>query len=299
MVQLKQAMPFTPGVLLKRQGKAGDNEARLRPLAEVMMEALSRSLSELAGLPVKTSVEQIAFPSLTTAMQVADGFSLAGDGRQVRLWHESDRSFSDFACELLLGGTGGSPSDDSAERPPSNLERKLVQLVARTTADAAATALSQLVSGLTASVENRPGKPAWRSEPEVDCAAFHILVTALDLAAELRFLFDLPACLSMLGAQQAETVRTTHTVATAEPMLRQCPFTVDVLLPSQVLDARHLLGLRPGGVIRLDATPASPVDIVFNGTTIASGRVSYSGEKTSVLLSRVVATSNAVEGQSA
>jgi flagellar motor switch protein FliN/FliY len=63
---------------------------------------------------------------------------------------------------------------------------------------------------------------------------------------------------------------------------------VEVPLGHSHLDLRELLALRPGAVLPLDRTTGEPLEIVVNGTTIASGEVRVQGERFAIRVTEIL-----------
>jgi flagellar motor switch protein FliN/FliY len=65
-------------------------------------------------------------------------------------------------------------------------------------------------------------------------------------------------------------------------------FPVEVWLTSEEMPLESLLGLEPGGILPLTKDPDGPVDLVVNGTPVASGELVVVDGKFGI---RVTATS--------
>ena len=55
--------------------------------------------------------------------------------------------------------------------------------------------------------------------------------------------------------------------------LLELEFPVEVWLASEKIPLERLLRLEPGGVLRLNKDPDGPVDLVVNGSVVASGEL--------------------------
>jgi flagellar motor switch protein FliM len=272
-------LPFD-GALLRAKSRAGGDAIKpLLPFAEAFAEKCGQVLSALGNSFVKASLEAATVEQLNALQQAEAGFDVLSGPDRLPLWFMPDQALDSLACELCLGGTGHHQPDTGEERPVSLLEKRLRELLTKRMAEACGLALAEIAELDAVSVLTRGRIPARKILTNLVCYKLRLLITAFDTSCECVVYLGLAMCQTLLSVQQSVASPAASSAADA---LQATTFAIDVLLKPDVLDVRQILNLAAGEVLKLNISAAAPVELRFNGKTIAMGVLGQVGDRAHV-----------------
>lgn len=256
-------------------------------LAKQIETCCCKALEKLRHLPWQCALQGIGDDA-----EIVPG----GGGRQVRLESEFgsltahlvfDPAAISAAVEAAMGGVGAEDAFDMTGRPLSKIEARLMAHLeasfAKEIAAAMTTVLSRNVSLFDGEEQQVFGSTSG------GLAQFRYLVNAFNQSGEVRLTFARSELEQQLKSAEAQL--TLHADGALQKQLQsevsKSDIALTVTLAPEILSLQDISGLKPGRLIELSSTAASPVTVWSGGVAAFQGRLARSGERLAVSISSV------------
>ncbi len=275
--------PLTANLLRAATEVPASSTPSINKLFERLAEALTASLATLSDVPVRVSVDGIV-----EAGAGGDGavVLLRADKGNLAAMVSCDRTFVFSLCELAFGGSGTEPAHDPQDRPQSKIETKLRKLALDEFA-------SRLPGGLgeTFDSEFSVAEAPSDDEPkgERTCVTGKFLVNAFGYSGEVSLSFDRKQLMALAGGLKARSrTRRGAQQNSSEPAIRdqvvQTDLTLEVRLAPEQIPFGEIGALRPGQLIKLSSTAATPVIVKSGDVVLFSATLARSNDRMAIKL---------------
>ena len=257
-------------------------------LATLLAQSFTRTLTQLAPVSWKVSVERIEEASLLPAEAYVRPIRFESGTGSLPAAFAMDRPAIAGLIEALMGGGGVEPPFELGDRPISRIETaaldlfrsRLAEETARTFASEYARPFSHFLDEGTAD----------ESPTVVDRAIFRFTLNVFGHSGELRL--SMPRRELLEQIKGPETVSDDSGTVMARQKLQQQVGRSDVqmtvsLAPEKLLVA-DVTSLRPGRMIELSSTATSPVTIWSSGVAAFEGRLMRAGDRLAVSITAAI-----------
>lgn len=274
---------ITPDMLpAPRQPSLADHPA-IRRLGKALPDALLRAFKSFGQLPIKVSLEAVTGETVMQDREDAPQARYRGAGATFGASIATDRALVHAYTELALGGDG-LESPYAVDRPLSRIEEGLRRLLLIKLADAAAEPLKAALGALPCeggeadNPETRAGGEARRF------LVFQFLVNVSANDGELRIGLEEEGLRAVLSLQTLRSHPAPGPAALAASVSESLAI-LTVSLAEQELSVADLAALRPGGLLKLNATAAGPVKVWCGETPMFSATLARTGDHLAVRIS--------------
>jgi flagellar motor switch protein FliM len=245
--------------------------AILAPFADAVVEQVAIELSEIAQVPIKVTLAASKVDKLVALAQIEPGHDLVSQTETVSCWSKAEADFERVLCEVCLGGAGDSAASLDHERPLTDFDKKLRELVDEKIAGAAARALALISEHEDITVHPRGRMLSRKTEGTKLCLCLRLLINVFDQSTEYEFRLSFAECLNLIDVE----AHVNATAVSAATLVEKAPFSIDVFLKPDVLDIRQILNLVPGEVLKLNVSASTPVELRLNGADLSRGILKY------------------------
>ncbi len=255
-------------------------------LGHTTAQACTRALSRLAGISWRVALDRIE----ETSAPASDGFTsahtFASSQSDVAALIILDRPAISALIEALMGGAGTEEPFDTGDRPLSRIEDGLLTLACRSIAEEVAQALTaqfdRAFSSAMATAAPQPGQ---------DWASFRLLLNVFSHSGEIRLSLARGALLELLKSASPEAAGAAEEAARREVQRQVGKSGVElvVTLGPETLSVEDIARLKPGRMIELSSTVATPVRLWSGGVAAFEGKLARAGDKLAISITAPVA----------
>jgi flagellar motor switch protein FliM len=249
-------------------------------------EAL-RLAAEMAGACARGLAAHAPCPWRVSSDGVEESDGAPGDGEH-KIWRfeselgslTADISFDKpSACALIeaaMGGTGTEAPFDIGERPFSRIERAVLDL--------AFTSIAEQVAGALEAQLGRPFShfPAPPAPAVLRQTLFRFVVNVFGHSGEIRVSVPTDELATQLKAGAEQTAESDHDGFQQQVGRSAVEFTVT--LGPETFSVLDIAGLKPGTMLNLASTAASPVRLWSSGVPAYEARLGRAGNRLAVTI---------------
>lgn len=261
----------------KPQASASNEIANLQA---ALAEAIVKAFAVFTAVPVRAEPDGLSVAM--REMPVEDGLPVRLESPRGPLTPVllADRPLVMALCEAAFGGAGTEPVFDGADRPYSTTERRLRDALLGELARLLPEALELCLTTPFRPAEEEERKPASRETIAVSCITSRLLVYVYGYSGELTVLLPEAQINELFAAAATGTVASAsesashgHYVAA----LRTAEVEVSVLLPAEKKPLSEVAALRPGQLLKFEASAATPLLLMAGDRMLHEVRMTPSG----------------------
>lgn len=280
--------PLTASLLRAAMDVSPSSTPSIGKSFDRLAQALAASLAGLSDVPVRVSVDNIE--AAVEPAGIADGVAtfLKSAKGNLAVIVNCDRTFVFALCELSFGGTGTEPAYDPQDRPQSKIEAQLRQF-----------ALNEFASRLPGELgdifntEFTAAEAPSDEETQTDRAyiAGKFLVNAFGYSGEVTLSLDRRQLMALAdGLRIRGAARGGAGQNPPEPRISERVNQTDLILEVRLAPEKIAFGeigaLRPGQLIELSSTAATPVIVNCADVTLFSATLARSNDRIAIKLGR-------------
>lgn len=273
--------PLTASLLRAHTETPVSSVPAFNKLFEVASQKLSTNLARLNEVPVRVAVDGIVESIATVKQPHTLSLFLQSTEGPLDALVACDRSFCFTLCELCLGGTGTEPGFDS-ERPLSKIETQLQNKVLE---EFAALIPETLADTFDLKFEAIQPESPLEQAAEWSCIGGKLLVNAFSYSGEVQLLFNrkqLTAIADKLKLNDASMADTKEQTGVMREQLNELELLFKVSLPAEAVAFGSIGEFRPGQLIKLSSTMATPLAASCEGRQLFSALLAKSAGKIAV-----------------
>lgn len=251
-------------------------------LAKLLAQSCSRTLLQLAPASWNVSLDRIEETNFPPTDVYARAIRLESQAGSLTMDLTIDRPATAGVIEAVMGGGGLEAPFDMGERPLSRIETAMLDLLS-----------NRLAGEIAKGLESEYGRP-FSHFPEEDRsggapiaaerASFRFLINVFGHSGEIRMSMPRNELLQQIKA--ADTgAEDTEQVLAKQQLQRQVgrsDVPVMVTLGPEMLSVAEVTGLRPGRMIELASTAATPVTLWSGGVAAFEGRLLRAGDRLAI-----------------
>ena len=251
-------------------------------LTTLLAETCSKTLGRFCSVSWRVAFDRIEETSFPPSDAFLRGIRFESAVGSLTAYIVLDRPVISAFMEAVMGGSGSESFFDIGERPLSSIEAGALAIALGALAeDIARTLSSHFGRPFSHFNEDEPGVPKPTAQER---ATFRYLVNVFGYSGEIRISIARSELAHQIESGEAEC-RDAADNASHQQLQRQVgksevEFTVS--LGSETLSVEEIAGLRPGQLLALSSTVATPVKLWSGGVAAFEGSLARSGDHLAV-----------------
>lgn len=250
-------------------------------LANELAEACARGLATHAPSPWRISSDGIEESDVSAADGEQKAWRFESELGSITAQIAFDKASACALFESAMGGAGTEAPFDIGERPFSRIERAVLDL--------AFASLAEQVAGALEAQLGRPFShfPAAAAQTPARQTVFRFVVNVHGHSGELRMRMPVEELAAQLKAGAEQSAEADHDGFRQQVGRSAVAFTVT--LGPETFAVEEIARLRPGSMLTLASTAASPVQLWSSGVPAYQARLGRAGSRLAVTITSATA----------